>query len=75
MPLKTAKDRIIVVAVTEPGHGQSDVPVQEISLGLGLTLVMAAARPVDSDDLEAIRAAASPLLKVLEKRLLRKRPE
>lgn len=44
--------------------------LQAISLAAGVTLLLPAVRPVDSDDLEAITAAAAPLLKLLEKRRL-----
>jgi DNA-binding transcriptional MerR regulator len=44
--------------------------VQGVRLGEGVTLLLEASRPLDADDVEAIRAAAGPLLKLLEKRRL-----
>ncbi len=48
----------------------SDGPMQGVRLDNGVTLLLTPARPLETDDLEAIRAAAAPLLKVLEKRRL-----
>jgi DNA-binding transcriptional MerR regulator len=41
-----------------------------IMLGDAVTLLLAAARPLEDDDLSAIRAVAAPLLKLLETRRL-----
>ncbi len=52
------------------------IDLQGIRLDDGVTLLLSPARPVESDDLEAIRTVAAPLLKLLEKRrLLRPHPE
>jgi DNA-binding transcriptional MerR regulator len=52
----------------------SDGPMQGVQLGAAVTLLLQPARPLETDDLEAIRAAAAPLLKVLEKRRLTTEP-
>ena len=44
--------------------------LQGVSLPGGVTLLLPASRPLDDDDLEAIRAVAAPLLKLLERRRL-----
>ncbi len=44
--------------------------LQGIRLDEGVTLLLAAGRPVDDEDLQAIRAVAAPLLKLLETRRL-----
>jgi DNA-binding transcriptional MerR regulator len=44
--------------------------LQGIRLNDEVTLLLASARPVDDDDLQAIRTVAAPLLKLLEKRRL-----
>jgi len=44
--------------------------LQGVRLDKDATLLVSAARPVDDDDLQAIRAAAAPLLKLLETRRL-----
>jgi DNA-binding transcriptional MerR regulator len=49
---------------------ESELPLQGIRLDAGITLLLPAARAVDADDLEAIRAAAAPLVKLLAKRRL-----
>ena len=52
------------------------VAFQGVRLGEEVTLLLAASRPVYEDDLSAIRAAAAPLLKLLERRrLIRPRRE
>jgi DNA-binding transcriptional MerR regulator len=43
-------------------------PLQGIRLGADATLLIAATRPVDEEDLEAIRKAAGPLLRLLTRR-------
>jgi DNA-binding transcriptional MerR regulator len=43
---------------------------QGIPLAEGVTLLLAPARPLDNEDLEALRVAAGPLLKLLHKRRL-----
>jgi DNA-binding transcriptional MerR regulator len=48
----------------------SDQPLQGVRLSGDVTLLLAPARPLDNADLEAIRAVAAPLLKLLEKRRL-----
>jgi DNA-binding transcriptional MerR regulator len=56
--------------VFQPREAECELPLQGIRLEVGITLLVSPARPVDPDDLEAIRAAAAPLLKVLDKRRL-----
>jgi DNA-binding transcriptional MerR regulator len=51
------------------------LPLQGLELARGLTLLLAAARSVESDDVEAIRAAAAPLLELLKKRRLLEPPQ
>jgi DNA-binding transcriptional MerR regulator len=48
----------------------TDETFRGIRLGDGVTLLLAAGRPVDADDIAALRTAAGPLLKLLEKRRL-----
>jgi DNA-binding transcriptional MerR regulator len=45
-------------------------PMHGIRLGADVTLLLAPARPLEDNDLEAIRTVAGPLLKLLEKRRL-----
>ena len=52
------------------------IPFQGVGLGEEVTLLLAASRPIYEDDLSAIRAAAAPLLKLLQRRrLIRPRQE
>src|SRR5262249_61118542 len=62
---------------TPNGTGRDDlIDLKGIRLDDGVTLLLSPARPVEPDDLEAIRVVAAPLLKLLEKRrLLRPHPE
>jgi DNA-binding transcriptional MerR regulator len=52
-----------------------DLPLQGIRLADEITLLFAPARALDQADLEAIRTAAGPLLKLLEQRRLRPKRE
>jgi DNA-binding transcriptional MerR regulator len=72
-PPETAEREVI----TPNGTGEEDiVDPKAIRLDDGVILVLSPARPVESDDLEAIRIVAAPLLKLLKKRhLLRPHPE
>jgi DNA-binding transcriptional MerR regulator len=49
---------------------QCVVPLQGIRLADDVTLLFAASRHLETDDLEAVRVVAEPLLKLLEKRRL-----
>jgi DNA-binding transcriptional MerR regulator len=76
--------------MSEPGNGQAPTgpaaqpeaneeidlshPLGGVSLGRDVTLLLAAARPLDGDDVAALRTAAAPLLKLLEKRRLLRPP-
>jgi MerR HTH family regulatory protein len=51
-------------------EAQDVLPLQGVRLGEGATLLLDAARPLAEDDVEALRAAAAPLLKLLEARRL-----
>ena len=52
------------------------LPLQGVPLGDEVILLLSPSRPIDHDDLPAIRAAAAPLLKLLQaRRLLRPRQE
>ena len=52
-----------------------DLPLQGVRLAEDLTLLLGAVRPLEPDDLEAIRVAAAPLVTLLtRRRLLRPRP-
>jgi hypothetical protein len=64
-------------ATTPTGTGSEDlIDLKGIRLDDGVTLLLSPARPVEPDDLEAIRVVAAPLLKLLERRrLLRPHPE
>lgn len=46
------------------------LPLQGIQLDGGITLLLTPARPVEPDDVEALRVAATPLLKLLASRRL-----
>lgn len=51
-------------------------PLQGVRLDDDVTLLLAAARALEHDDLQALRAGAAPLLEILHtRRLLRPRPE
>jgi DNA-binding transcriptional MerR regulator len=51
-------------------------PLQGVSLGDDVILLLPSFRPIEDDDVPAIRAAAAPLIHLLHKRrLLRPRPE
>ncbi len=68
-----ARPAPIEVSLEPPSECKLDRPdgaFEEILLAEGITLVLSPARPLEADDVEAIRAAASPLVKVLEKRRL-----
>lgn len=56
----------------EPPTGAEDTAglLHGVPLAAGLTLLIAADRQVDSDDIEAIRVAAAPLTKLLKRRRL-----
>ena len=49
---------------------EAAVPFQGVRLDDDVTLLLAAARPLEEDDLQAIRAGAAPLLKLLHSRRL-----
>jgi DNA-binding transcriptional MerR regulator len=63
--------------ISPNGTGQEAiVDPKAIRLDDGVILLLSPARPVESDEIEAIRVVAAPLLKLLEKRrLLRPHPE
>jgi DNA-binding transcriptional MerR regulator len=49
-------------------------PLGGVPLARDVTLLLAAARPLDEEDVAALRTAAAPLLKLLEKRRLLRPP-
>jgi len=51
------------------------VTLSSLQLAEAVTLLLAAGRPLDDDDIQAIRAVAAPLLKLLDKRRLVDRPK
>lgn len=52
------------------------IPLQGVPLADNVTLLLSTLRPLETDDLEALRAVAAPLLKLLHaRRLLGPRPE
>jgi DNA-binding transcriptional MerR regulator len=53
-----------------PGSGGGTDAFQGVRLAEGVTLLLATSRPLDADDLRAVRAAASPLLALLTRRRL-----
>jgi hypothetical protein len=55
---------------SEPSRAEVPATLQGIALREGVTLLLGAVRPVAPEEVEAIRAAAAPLLKLLEKRRL-----
>lgn len=60
------------IAVSE----KPPVPLQGVPLADDVTLLLSTLRPLEIDDLEALRAVAAPLLKLLHaRRLLGPRPE
>jgi DNA-binding transcriptional MerR regulator len=67
-------------AAVEEAHADAGpvplAPLQGVWLADEVTLLLSPARPLEPDDLEALRSVAAPLLKLLEKRrLLRPRQE
>jgi DNA-binding transcriptional MerR regulator len=64
-PVSEIEDRPSIV---EPQS--SILPLQGVRLGDDVTILLVPARPLDNDDLEAIRNVAAPLLKLLDKRRL-----
>jgi DNA-binding transcriptional MerR regulator len=54
----------------EKSDSEAPAILQGVRLDKDVTLFVSAARPVEDDDLQAIRAAAAPLLKLLETRRL-----
>ncbi len=57
-------------AQPEPAEAGVPAALQGVSLPGGVTLLLPAVRSPDDDDLQAIRAAAAPLLKLLHRRRL-----
>jgi DNA-binding transcriptional MerR regulator len=57
-------------ARAERGEVRRVLPLTGVPLTDGVTLLLEAARPPDEHDLEALRVAAAPLLKLLEARRL-----
>jgi len=58
------------------GEGSATLPLQGVPLDHEVILLLSPSRTIDEDDLPAIRAAAAPLLKLLQaRRLLRPRQE
>jgi DNA-binding transcriptional MerR regulator len=55
---------------SELNRAEAPATLQGIALREGVTLLLSGGRPVAPDEVEAIRAAAAPLLKLLEKRRL-----
>ena len=49
---------------------QTVIPAALLPLAGGVSLLLQAVRPLDNDDIQALRAAAAPLLKLLEQRRL-----
>jgi hypothetical protein len=65
-----------IAAPPENGGSNLNLPYQGIPLDDDVLLLLAPIRPLEEDDLPAIRAAATPLLKLLHtRRLLRPRQE
>ena len=72
-PSEAAAPRPAACAVADEQRHDS---LQDIRLGNEVLLLLSAARPVHEEDVQALRAAAAPLIKVLEaRRLLRSRQE
>lgn len=61
------------------GPAQDDhaslLPLQGVPLGDEVTLLLSPSRPLEADDIEAIRTVAAPLLKLLGKRRLLRPPQ
>jgi DNA-binding transcriptional MerR regulator len=65
-------ENALEIAAPERPH----VPLQGVPLADDVTLLLSTLRPLETDDLEALRAVAAPLLKLLHaRRLLGPRPE
>lgn len=65
-------ENTLEIAASEKPH----VPLQGVPLADNVTLLLSTLRPLETDDLEALRAVAAPLLKLLHaRRLLGPRPE
>ncbi len=65
-------------AADQEGHDEQGlaVPLQGVRLGDDAILLLASPRGIDEEDIQAIQAAAAPLLKLLQtRRLLRPRQE
>lgn len=61
---------------TEEENQGTAPPIQGVPLGDDVILLLPAFRPIEDDDVPAIRAAAAPLIHLLHmRRLLRPRPE
>jgi DNA-binding transcriptional MerR regulator len=56
--------------LTPPARPASVRPLTGVALAAGVTLLLEAARPLDQLDVETLRAAAAPLLKLLQARRL-----
>jgi DNA-binding transcriptional MerR regulator len=52
----------------QKNRGRDVLPLVGVSLGEGVTLLLQDARSLDARDIEALRAAAAPLLKILRTR-------
>jgi DNA-binding transcriptional MerR regulator len=55
---------------TAPEKPLAALPLQGLGIAAGVTLLLAARRPLADDDMAALRVAAAPLLKLLHKRRL-----
>jgi len=66
-------------AAAQPARSERPPPgpletLQGVRLAEGVTLLLAPARPLEEDDLQVLRAAATPLLALLDRRQLMPRP-
>jgi DNA-binding transcriptional MerR regulator len=60
----------VEIEQSAPARSLDVLPLQGVQIDDKVTLLLHPARPVEADDVEAIRCAAGPLLKFLEKRRL-----
>jgi hypothetical protein len=77
-PAPAADSAIHVPAAGEPEGPKAgaQAPLQGVRLDEDVTLLLPASRPVTPEDIEAVRAAAQPLLRLLHlRRLLGPHPE
>lgn len=69
----SAAPAAVAAAEVDGEEAEASLPLQGVRIGEEVTLLVATARPVEENDIEAIRVAAAPLIKLLERRRLLRR--